>query len=494
MKKRENISKTQHHIRHGKKHISTRAFILIVALVFAALSAAGAVIVDGRHVRFYMSGPEDMTVEYGESYTEPGIYAVTAGQLFGEGGTRLEVQSSGAPDTSRLGSYTVEYSARWGLRDYYASRRVTVVDTTPPVIELIHREGHAMTWLTGYEEEGFTASDNHDGDITAQVQRTEELNRIVYTVTDSSGNVATAERELVFAGGPPAIRLLGSAETVISAQRFFTDPGFVATDDAGNDLSALVSVTGDIVPYRAGSYERVYSITNTLGEEVSVTRTVTVLPVDRPEASTPEGKTIYLTFDDGPGPYTAALLDLLAEYGVRATFFVTSSDSRYADLIGRAYREGHSIGVHTGSHNYKAIYASEQAFFDDFFAMEDVIFQQTGSYTDIFRFPGGSSNTVSSFNPGIMSRLTAAMTDMGYSYFDWNVSSGDAGETTKTDVVAKNVIDGCAGRKVSVVLQHDIKDYSVAAVEKIILWGQENGYSFMALGPSSPVTHHSVAN
>ena len=203
---------------------------------------------------------------------------------------------------------------------------------------------------------------------------------------------------------------------------------------------------------------------------------------------------IYLTFDDGPGIYTGQLLDLLARYNVRATFFVTCLNPDYEDMVGRAFREGHSIGVHTASHNYYDIYSSEEAFLADFNRTEAMIYRQTGSYTKLFRFPGGSSNTVSSFNPGIMSRLAQIMTDMGYCYFDWNVTSGDAGETTETKTVVDNIIGGCAGRRVSVVLQHDIKDFSINAVEKVLSWGLRNGYTFLPLDTTSPVTHHGIRN
>ena len=175
-----------------------------------------------------------------------------------------------------------------------------------------------------------------------------------------------------------------------------------------------------------------------------------MLPHELPKGVMPKEKTIYLTFDDGPGPYTAELLDILKQYGVKATFFVTNQQPKYLDLIGRAFREGHTIGVHTSCHDYDRIYASEQAYFDDFFAMEEIVKEQTGDYTRIFRFPGGSSNTVSSFNPGIMSRLTQAMTDMGYQYYDWNVVSGDAGGTNKTKQIVENIETGCQEQTVSI--------------------------------------------
>ena len=119
---------------------------------------------------------------------------------------------------------------------------------------------------------------------------------------------------------------------------------------------------------------------------------------------------------------------------------------------------------------------------------------QTGQETKLVRFPGGSSNTVSDFNPGIMTTLAQQLHDKGYEYFDWNVSSGDAGETTSTDQVVENVISGIQSHNVSVVLQHDIKAFSVDAVEKIIQWGLNNGYTFLPLNFDSPPAHHHINN
>ena len=145
-------------------------------------------------------------------------------------------------------------------------------------------------------------------------------------------------------------------------------------------------------------------------------------------------------------------------------------------------------------HHCSGSFSQSQICADDFRQTEEMIYQQTGSYTRLFRFPGGSSNTVSSFNPGIMSRLRQIMLDMGYQYFDWDVSSGDAGETTKTTAVVDNIIGGCAGRRNTIVLQHDIKDFSVAAVEKVLSWGARNGYTFLPLEVNSPAAHHGIAN
>jgi len=277
-------------------------------------------------------------------------------------------------------------------------------------------------------------------------------------------------------------------------QRGFTDPGFTAVDGLGQDLSSLVSCEGEVLPDVPGDYELRYTLTNARGEQITALRRVTVTPLRNPSVIDPDGKLIYLTFDDGPGPYTDALLDVLKRYEVPATFFVTCRYPDWFGCIGRAYREGHSIGVHSASHNYYSIYSGEDAFFEDFAAVEALIREQTGDDTTLCRFPGGSSNTVSRFNRGIMSRLTQAVEERGYHYFDWNVSSGDAGQTTSTAQVCANIINGCASQRVSVVLQHDIKDYSVNAVEDVIVWALQNGYAFAALDENAPTAHHPVAN
>ena len=469
--------------------------IALALLVWLTLTAAAILLVDGRAVRFYIYGDDEMTVEYGTAFEDPGVYAVTVGRLFGESDRRLEVRTLGAVDTHRLGTYVLCYTARFAFTDYNTERTVTVVDTTPPVIELKHVEGYVPTWMTGYAEEGYSAHDAVDGDLTGRVERVKLDDRVRYTVTDSAGNTASIERLLPnISYQPPVIRLLGDENTVMDAGLWYEDAGAEIIDQFGTDLSPYLVTEGAVIPWIAGDYQITYSITSEFGETISATRNVKVLPVALPEPVTPTEKTIYLTFDDGPGPYTERLLDVLDRYGAKATFFVTDQDPRYIDLIGKAWRAGHAIGVHTTSHDYYKIYSSEAAFFEDFFTMEEIIKQQTGSYTRLFRFPGGSSNTISSFNEGIMTRLSRAMNDMGYQFYDWNVYSGDAGDTTRVEQIASNIKEGCAQQKVSVVLQHDIKNYSVSAVESVLQWGRDNGYSFKPLQLDSPTAHHGVNN
>lgn len=481
---------------HTPRHKKKRKAAGIVFTIYILLVILAVFVIDGRHPSFTVNGDKDMTLEVGAEYTELGAEATAVGRIFKNDGQPLEVSVTGDVDTSKVGEYKVVYHAKALFIPGSAVRHVSVVDTVAPVIELQHNaEQAAVGSMADYVEEGYTASDNYDGDITDKVERTVTDSGVIYTVSDSSGNKTSVERIVL---GPPVLTLSGDAELELVASPRFEEPGYEAHDAQGNDLTDRVEVSGNIVPYKVGSYTLTYSVTNDRGKVTSAERTVNVVSAGKPDSVKPDNpKTIYLTFDDGPGPFTEELLDVLARYNVKATFFVTALNSDYEDMIGRAYNEGHSIAVHTYSHDYRKIYASEKAFFDDFNAMEDVIYRQTGQYTKLCRFPGGSSNTVSQFNPGIMSRLVSIMNDMGYKYFDWNVDSDDAGVTKWTDGVYSNVVQGCRdtyGYGYSLVLQHDVKDYSVAAIESIINWGLNNGYTFAALDMTSPAAHHGLYN
>jgi peptidoglycan/xylan/chitin deacetylase (PgdA/CDA1 family) len=187
-------------------------------------------------------------------------------------------------------------------------------------------------------------------------------------------------------------------------------------------------------------------------------------------------------------------LDVLAQYDVKATFFVTHAFPDYEDMLAREAAEGHTVAVHTYSHDYDLIYSSADAYWEDFEEMEQVIEAQTGKRTTMFRFPGGSSNTVSNFNPGIMTYLTQDAAARGYTYFDWNVSSGDASNTVTGSEVYQNILRECQMYKENVVLCHDVKSYTVDIIDDVIEWGLANGYVFAPLTPDSYTAHHGVAN
>lgn len=239
-----------------------------------------------------------------------------------------------------------------------------------------------------------------------------------------------------------------------------------------------------------------YTVADAAGNTATATRSIFVYQkqaVSNPV--NPGNKVVYLTFDDGPGPYTTRLLDILDKYGVKATFFVTNQFPAYQNMIGETFRRGHTIALHTYSHKYQDIYISEDAYYNDLARINDVCVSQTGVTPTIVRFPGGTNNTVSrKYCSGIMTTLSQSLSYHGYLYCDWNVSSADAGGAKTADAVAANVISGIQKHNVSVVLQHDIKGFSVEAVDQIIFWGLEHGYTFLPLTDSSPMVHYTPQN
>ena len=196
-------------------------------------------------------------------------------------------------------------------------------------------------------------------------------------------------------------------------------------------------------------------------------------------------KTIYLTFDDGPGPYTERLLKYLKQYDVKATFFVTNQSPKYKYVLKEIVKDGHAIGVHTKTHEW-SIYSSRKSYLKDFNAMHKIILDETGVDTKIFRFPGGTNNTVSrKYSRGIMKDLASYMTKQGYIYFDWNIDCGDTSGYSSSKI-AQTTINQIKKRHTSVVLMHDLKRNTVEAVKTIIEYGLKNGYEFAVIDESTP--------
>ena len=480
------------HKRNRKRR--TRRVLLGLAgfLLFLCLIVA-IVYCNRTQINLDLNGPEELTLEYGAPYTEPGANASLSGLYLFRNRKTLPLKTVGQFDPYVLGEQSIEYSVGiWKFRKT-VSRKIRVVDTVSPTIML---NGSAETYvLPGkeYLEEGFVATDNCDGDLTDAVVCTAGEDCIVYYVEDKSGNSAEVKRTLIYADRtPPDLLLTGSDSITIRVGADFEDPGYEALDDLDGDISDQVTVEGEIDVFSPGSYVLRYCVEDSSGNASAAFRTVTVEAAEPIETIEPAGKVIYLTFDDGPSCHTEKLLEILGKYNVKATFFVVNTE--YADLITEIAAQGHSIGIHSASHDYRKIYSSEEHFVQDLKKMQRIIKDKTGHETFIMRFPGGRSNTVSSFNSGIMTRLTGLVSDMGFQYFDWNVDSRDASDAKNSGQVAQNVISAIKGQRVSVVLQHDSKEFSVNAVEKIIQWGQENGYTFLPLSLDSPCAHHGLNN
>jgi len=189
---------------------------------------------------------------------------------------------------------------------------------------------------------------------------------------------------------------------------------------------------------------------------------------DSPEEETDVRK-VYLTFDDGPSSNTNRILDILAEYDVKATFFVVGKEEEeYQSLYKRIVEEGHTLAMHSYSHKYNELYQSVESFQSDLRRLQEFLYDTTGVWCRYYRFPGGSSNKVSKVD---MHELIAYLEGQDMSYFDWNISSGDA---SSSYVSPQDLIRNCTAKlqdyDEAIILMHDAagKDSTVEALPELI--------------------------
>lgn len=206
---------------------------------------------------------------------------------------------------------------------------------------------------------------------------------------------------------------------------------------------------------------------------------------------------IYLTFDDGPTVTTSNILSILEKKNIKATFFVLHYTDKYEDTIKREYKAGHTVALHGYTHTYSEVYNSIDNCMNNFYKIQEQVKQTTGQTSNIIRFIGGSSNSISKkYCSGIMTDATQRVINEGFRYFDWNVDSDDAGKAKTSDDVYYNVINGIQKYKRSVVLMHDFagNEKTVAALERIIDYGLENGYVFRGITEDTQMVTHGVNN
>ena len=519
---------------------------------------------------------DKINIEVGTEPSNWGLTAIRKGTILNRKGIPVEVTIDGEVKSDAIGEYVAKVKAVHRGMEAKAEIIIVVEDTQPPVIELVSNPEYYTNPAYSYEEEGYVATDNYDGTITDKVVRNEGDGIIIYTVTDSSGNITSVERVIQYKDLiAPVIELKGEQEMVLDYGAEFVEPGWTATDECDGDISQSVVVEGEINSKEPGEYTYIYTVLDTSGNIGTISRKVKVLDVSAPniilngEAQiylkvgnaysesgyqatdnrdgditskvtvsgsvdtsrcgnytvtyavtdssgntttttrsvyvyekqaenvvvNPGDKVVYLTFDDGPSKHTAKLWDVLDKYGVKATFFVTAQFPTYEYMIKETYERGHTVALHTYSHEYSQVYASPDAYYSDLQKIHDIVYRQTGQNAWLVRFPGGTANTISKrYCTGIMTTISQGLGYHGYLYCDWNVTSQDAGGTKSTSQIVQNVTSGISKRNVSIVLQHDIYEYSVDAVEEIICWGLANGYKFLPMDESTPMVHQTVNN
>ena len=283
------------------------------------------------------------------------------------------------------------------------------------------------------------------------------------------------------------LELIGAGELDWPCGVPFEDPGFIARSDDGEDRSSTVTVEGAPIPWRVGDYTITYLYSESDGSIAAARRIVHVKAQALPETVAPPAGTICLTFDDGPCENTERCLEILAAHNVKATFFIVANQTKYLHLLPKIVAGGHTLGIHCYDHrSYDMLYRDEEHYFTDFLKAQKIIHDYTGQYAHTVRFPGGSrtASYLAGTLKGGYPELYAILHDMGVRPYDWNVQPESGTKTVEGTIM--DFTHPYEPYDYAVVLQHDARRFSVEALDQMLRWAEDEGYSFAPLDTTFP--------
>ncbi|MEG1008482.1 MAG: polysaccharide deacetylase family protein [Clostridia bacterium] len=371
-----------------------------------------------------------------------------------------------------------------------------------PKIQLIGNSEIKINAFEEYIDNGAISTLNNKKNNVKVLESNVDTKKIgIYNITYGAVNkknkklVTVTRKVIVIDKKSPVITLNGNEQINIYLNDIYTDLGVKAIDDIDGDITNKVIIKNTVNTSALGNYTVTYTVLDSSLNASTIERNVNVITKTKEDIT----KTIYLTFDDGPSNITESLLDMLKKYNVKATFFVVGKNiNDYTNIVKRASDEGHVVAVHCYDHNYSEVYKSDIIFFDQLKKTENIIYNITGKDNKLFRFPGGSSNTVSKkYNLGIMSRITKETTNKGYIYFDWNIDSMDSTKKLSGNEIYNNLVNGLNVKSNTVVvLCHDSvnKSTTIMGVEMFINYCKNRGYNFNVITNTTPYIKHRVVN
>ena len=434
-------------------------------------------------------GDKEINLSYKDEYKEDGYIVKNIGKDYNK-----EVNINNNIKEHKVGEYQVEYSIKYLFFNIKKIRKVNIIDKDMPIIR-VDNNPIKICPLDNLEEIEYYSYDEYDGDITSNVTVMEDKDYVIFKVKDSSLNEDILKVKLIrIDEDKPVINLKGDSVIYLYGNTKYQELGYSAEDNCDGDITDKVVVSGEVLD-DIGEYTINYTVVDSSNNKSVITRKVirknNSIPSNNGYINNGE---IYLTFDDGPSEDTTGyILDVLKEEGVKATFFVTCNGPDY--LIKRMYDEGHTVALHTASHNYSYVYSSVDNYFNDLEKVRNRVKNITGYDSKIIRFPGGSSNTISrSYQYGIMSQLTNMVIEKGYRYYDWNVDADDAGCAYNSSQVYNNVVNHLSYNRANMVLMHDIKYQTKDAIRDIIRYGKNNGYTFKKIENDTYMIRHGVNN
>ncbi len=405
----------------------------------------------------------------------------------------IKIQSNVNKDV--LGKYDIKYILD---KDEY-TLTVNVVDTKAPEFDI--QDLYSEVGVNVQPEE-FVKNIKDQTKTTVRYKESYSFDKagkqkITIIVSDEANNETSKEALLTLVEDKEKPVLEGIKDIKVSVgMKINYLSGIKAKDNLDPNPKVEVD-SSQVNNKKIGQYEIVYTVTDRSGNRNEYKQKVNIVK-DKVIVKIPQSKEkiVYLTFDDGPSENTKKILDILDHYDAKATFFVTGNGKKYNHLIKEACDKGHTIALHTYSHNYKKVYSSLNAYFNDLNKVGNMVKNIIGYVPKYIRFPGGSSNTISKkYCKGIMSKLVVEVQKRGYQFYDWN---GDTTDASGNNVAVSKLIKNATVYKSKniMILAHDTKAKSttVDALPKIIEYYKKKGYKFKGIDDSTFTPHHGVNN
>ena len=390
-------------------------------------------------------------------------------------------------NVKKVGEYKVVYK----YKDEEKTLKVNVVDTLPPEFDVKSKK---VALNQTVEPSEFVKNIKDASQTKVSFAKNYEFNKVGWQeieviVKDEYDNETRKKVKVNVVKDEKAPEIIvGSANVVVGEK---IDLKALATIKDDFDKNPTLKVESDkLDTNKIGTYQVKY-----IAKDVSGNQSEKTIQVEVVDKTKDNEKVVYLTFDDGPSRHTPEVLEILKRYQCKATFFITGMNEKYRPYIKTAYDQGHTIGLHTYSHNYSKVYASTNAYFKDLDKVGKLAKEYIGFTPKYIRFPGGGSNTISrKYNKGIMSQLTKQVGKKGYIYYDWNCENGDGYAHMSQSQMLKRATSSSA--KKVMILMHDAngKQNTVDILPKVIEHYQKKGYTFKAIDDSTPVFHQHVNN